>query len=1260
MANSDTLRCLFEPMEALESFRTLNNALDDIGLHMAYGLDDSQRAHLLAALQRKSGRTLLVVAPNDMAAQRLADDLGALLGGSAVAYFPAREVSFQRVAASSREIAVRRLEALGMLVGGRLKALVAPADALMYRLMPRELFTGNMLRIKEGQRLDPREAVEKLVAAGYERVDVVEARGQCAVRGGILDVYPVGCANAIRVEFFDDEVDSLRDFDVMTQRSIERRAQADLYPASEVLITPEMAARAADRLQKALDEASGSGEEESADEQQKQLEEQFDLIPFEEFFQMTEDASDEEMPSMWEIGSRPSKESQPKPEKPEKPRRTPHTPLEKNFQPRVDALREEKLYTHLSSEALIPALYEQTDTLADYVDAPIIVLDQVERLKERCENRFLEFEEHFKTALSRAEALPLQAQLLYTWAELRVRLDGQTLLALQPFLRTLEGERLKSLTKFEGLGASQYQSNVRELVRDIEKWKRENWRIAILAGGIARGHRLHKALFDLDCMSDFREEPPQELPEGQVTILPLSIARGFLYPEIRLAVVAEGDIFGVSRQKTRSKARTGEKVAAFTDLNVGDYVVHENHGIGQYMGTVRLASEGTFRDFLHIRYAGADKLYVPTDQLDRVQKYIGSEGEAPKLNRLSGGDWQKQKARVKASIQEIAGELVKLYAERANIDGHAFAPDTPWQRQFEDAFEYEETPDQETAIAEIKADMEKPQVMDRLLCGDVGYGKTEVALRAIFKCVMDGKQAALLAPTTILVQQHFQTAVKRFAGFPVEIDTISRFRTPGEQKQVIEKLKEGRIDLIIGTHRLLAKDVDYKNLGLLVVDEEQRFGVKHKEAIKQLKRSVDVLTLSATPIPRTLHMSMVGIRDMSLLQTPPEERYPVQTYVVEYSDGLVRDAILRELSRGGQVYVLYNRVQSIEAMHVRLRKLVPEARIAVGHGQMREHALEDVMLDFYEGKYDVLLCTTIIEAGLDVPRANTLIVCDADRFGLAQLYQLRGRVGRSNRLAYAYLTVSPNRVLTESADKRLSAIREFTEFGSGFRVAMRDLEIRGTGNLLGSEQSGHMASVGYDLYVKMIEETVKELRGDVGKGDITTKVELRVDAFLPQEYVSSDAVRVEMYKKIASITDEASRDDLLEELIDRFGDPTQPVLNLVDIAHLKGLCSRIGIDLVNCKGGALVMRFSQMARVKPEHLITAMHGHERQLRLAAGSATSLLFSLPGAKKSDEDLLRAAVPVMEDVVDKITAMQAQDGSAVERAAARVLAAEEESK
>ena len=650
---------------------------------------------------------------------------------------------------------------------------------------------------------------------------------------------------------------------------------------------------------------------------------------------------------------------------------------------------------------------------------------------------------------------------------------------------------------------------------------------------------------------------------------------------------------------------------------MGDYVVHENHGIGQYMGTVRLASDGTYRDFLHIRYQGTDKLYVPTDQLDRVQKYIGSEGEAPKLNRLSGGEWQRQKAKVKQSIREIAGDLLKLYAQRETIPGHAFDPDTPWQREFEDSFPYEETPDQLAAIADIKRDMESPKVMDRLLCGDVGYGKTEVALRAIFKAVMGGKQAAMLAPTTILAQQHYATMLNRFAGFPIHVETISRFKTAAEQKDILRRLREGEVDVIVGTHRLLAKDVEFKNLGLLVVDEEQRFGVVHKEAIKKLKQSVDVLTLTATPIPRTLHMSMVGIRDMSLLQSPPEERYPVQTYVVEYSDGLVRDAILRELARGGQVYVLHNRVQTIEVMYARLKKLVPEARIAVGHGQMREHALEDVMLDFYEGKFDVLLCTTIIEAGLDVPRANTLIICDADRFGLAQLYQLRGRVGRSNRLAYAYLTVNPNKVLTEAADRRLAAIREFTEFGSGFRVAMRDLEIRGAGNLLGAEQSGHMMDVGYDMYLKLLEEAVLEEKGEKPPVRTECAADLSVTANIPEKYVPSAEQRMDLYRRIALIRTEADADDLTDELIDRFGDPPSAVNALIHVALLRGEAGRAGISDISQKGNMLYFKVENFD-METLSALYAQKEFKNRVKLEAGREPRLGLKLrPGARPIPE-------------------------------------------
>ena len=1223
---------IFRPLTELPAFDQLLSTVSAPGASAVSGVDDCQRLHLLAALQQRSGRPLLFITSSGPGAQRAAEDLNHLLGGGAMA-FPAREVSFLRAAAASRDLAMRRLEALGMAATGQLKAVVAPVDALLDRLMPRKRFLQDVFTVREGMRLDPGEMIEKLMEAGYERVDVTEARGQCALRGGILDVYPIGQPNALRLEFFDDEVDSLRDFDVMTQRSIARRKEATIYPAGEILLNAAEAQAAAERLEAALSTARGDAQ---PVDRQREIEEEFDLMPFEQFFELIGQEDGEALPSMFDLSTKPGKQGDApgkiKTEEPATRREmTARTALSRNFAHRLDALRSGHATDQMQS--IFHMIYPDSKTLLDYLDDPIVAMDQPERLRERCDNRMLEFQEQLKTALSRDEAMPAQAELLFAYDQVLPVLDRAAVVTLTPFTRATPDFKPKALIKVNGLGASAYQGNIRELARDMHKWRQDGWRVALMAGGVARGQRLNRTLFDFDCDAPFHENAPEALLPGEPVILPFSLSRGFLYQDIKLAVVAEGDIFGVSKQRSQQKTRSGDKMSAFTDLQVGDYVVHENHGIGRYMGTVRLASEGTLRDFLHIQYMGSDKLYVPTDQMDRVQKYIGQEGENPRLNRLSGGEWQRQKAKVRSSIHEIAGELVKLYAARTAATGYAFSADTPWQRQFEDSFEYEETPDQLQAIEDIKRDMEKPQIMDRLLCGDVGYGKTEVALRAIFKCVMDGKQAALLAPTTILVQQHFATMTNRFHGFPVKIGTLSRFSTAAEQKRTIDLLAAGEMDVIIGTHRLLGKDVAFKNLGILVVDEEQRFGVKHKESIKQMKKNVDVLTLSATPIPRTLHMSMVGIRDMSLLQTPPDERYPVQTYVVEYSDALVRDAILRELSRGGQVYVLHNRVQTIEAMYARIKKLVPEAKIAVGHGQMREQALEDVMLDFYEGKYDVLLCTTIIEAGLDVPRANTLIVCDADRFGLSQLYQLRGRVGRSNKLAYAFLTVSPNKVLTENADKRLSAIREFTEFGSGFRVAMRDLEIRGTGNLLGAEQSGHMASVGYDLYVKMIEDAMRELRGDQSLGDIQTKVELRVDAYLPGEYVRNDVTRVEVYKKIASVSSKAAREDLIEELIDRFGDPARPVMNLIEIAHLKNLCQRLGIDLVTGRNGAIVMRFSPAADVDVVRLIESLRPYEKLVRLQAGKESALVYQ--DGRKAIEEQLPGAVLMVEKIAGETT-------------------------
>jgi len=1208
----DALSWLFAPLEEMESFAQVVRAVGKPGTHIVCGLDDTQRLHVLAGLARKTGRLLLLVTATEQQAQQAADDLTTFLG-SRVPVFPAREISLHRVTAASSDLAVRRIETLGMAAGGSLRALVAPADALLSPLMPPRTFRDNIILLKEGMQLDPDELMRRLIDAGYERSDVVEARGQCTKRGGIVDIFPVGRAGALRLEFFDDELDSLRDFDPLSQRTVARIPGAIVLPAHEALLTAEQAESAADRLQEALDKAKAH----AGPPLQQRVEALFDLPPWEEFAREAD---------ALEASAQPDA---PQPEEPAL-RTLAKTELEHQFQSRIDALRETRTCT--SIESLMPYLYEKTALITDYLANAIIVLDQPDRLKNRCENRILEFQEQYKAALERDCALPRQSELLCDYPTLLKRLTSGTALVLSPFLTGKTDVPAKGIFRFDSLSGSSYQGNMYELIREMKLWKKDGWRIVFMAGGVARGQRLLRTLDEAKVSAAFTEEFTGTLQRGQAIIVPGSITRGFEYSQLKLKVLSESDIYGTARQKSKSSWKAGEKVSAFTDLAVGDFVVHETYGIGQYMGTERLQVSGAYGDYLYIRYQGTDKLYVPTDQVDRIQKYIGSEAQPPKINKLSGTEWQRQKAKVKAHIEEIAEDLVKLYAQRQAADGYAFDPDTPWQREFEDKFPFTETDDQLRAIEEIKRDMEAPTIMDRLLCGDVGYGKTEVAMRAIFKAVMSGKQAAMLAPTTILVQQHYATMLKRFGGFPVRIEVLSRFRTAAEQKAIIAALKRGEIDIIVGTHRLLGKDVGYHDLGLLVVDEEQRFGVQHKDSIKQLKKNVDVLTLSATPIPRTLHMSMVGIRDMSLLRTPPEERYPIQTYVVEYSDGLIRDAILREMAREGQVYVLYNRVQSIERFYERLRKLVPEARIAIGHGQMREHALEDVMLDFYEGKYDVLLCTTIIEAGLDVPAANTLIVMDADRFGLSQLYQIRGRVGRSNRLAYAYLTVQPGKVLSEQADKRLSAIREFTEFGAGFRIAMRDLEIRGTGNLLGSAQSGHMAAVGYDLYVRMIDETVRSLRGDVKQGDIQTHVDLRIDAYLPGNYVPNDKQRIDVYQKIARINSTESREDMIEELIDRFGDPTRPVMNLIDIAHLKGLCGRIGIDNIALKQGKLNLRFAPKVELDVMKLVELLEKHKKNLRLAPGTPTALTMDF-GSKPVDE-LVRLAIPLMEILVNTL--------------------------
>jgi len=1190
---------LFSPLGQAAPFKTLIQSLDTPQVTALYGLPEGIRAYLAAAVYAQTGKPVLMVTPSDLVAARAAEDAAWLLGGQA-ASLPSREIQFAR-GASSQENSWRRLETLHRLSQGDVKVLCVSMESLMHRLVPMDLFRQATLRLMVADRIEPTELMDHLVRSGYERVEMVEGKGQCAMRGAIIDVYPPSETHALRMEFFDDEVDSIRAFDCISQRSLHTVKQAVLSPACEVLLPEEKWQSAAERLRVAASHLGETGEKASnLFEDLPPLPEEEETLDFDVKLKAPQALAMERKSGL--------------------------------LLQEADLVEKGMPFRRIN--AFVSVLSEETVTVFDWLKNCVIFWDQPDQLKDRAEARMLGFQEELLQAMERGDAVKDQASLLYDYTEIASKARTSSIVTLSEFLRGMGGMDPQTLIEIDAKGIAAYQSQVKELAKDVKNWRQAGYGIAILSGGVARGKRLQQSLSEMEVPATFTETLGNNLVASEAIILPGSLQKGFVWPQARMVLVSDSDVYGAGYRKARQRKQSaGEKIAAFTDLKVGDYVVHEDHGVGIYQGTVRLQSEGTYRDYLYIQYLGSDKLYVPTEQLDRVQRFIGNQDTPPKLNKLGGGEWQRQKNKVKAGLKAMAFDLVKLYAQRTVQKGYAFHADTPWQRQFEDQFHYELTPDQQRSVQEITRDMESPTNMDRLLCGDVGYGKTEVALRAAFKAVMDGKQVALLAPTTILAQQHYNTILRRFEGFPVTVEMVSRFKSPKEVKDAITRTSLGEVDILVGTHRLLNKDVKFKDLGLLIVDEEQRFGVGHKETIKNLKNQVDVLTLSATPIPRTLHMSMVGIRDMSLLETPPEERFPVQTHVLEYSDAVIRDAILRELNRGGQVYFLYNRVRSIEQFYTRLKALVPEARIGVAHGQMREHALEDVMMDFYSGSFDVLLCTTIIESGLDVPTANTLIVFDADRFGLSQLYQLRGRVGRSNRQAYAYFTVRPDRMLSETAQKRLAAIREFTEFGAGFRVAMRDLEIRGAGNVLGPEQHGHLSTVGYDMYCKLIEQTLREVKGEAGiPSELETRVDLKVDAFLPSEYVRDERQRMEMYKRIATMDSREAREDIEEEMLDRFGEAPAAVDNLMDIAHLRFLARKLGIAQVTWRKGCLHMRFDDHYAPDPLKLLEGIMTTDPRLGLAATKPAAL--QLKDGRLEQEEMLREGVKVLEKLINNM--------------------------
>ncbi|MED0681249.1 transcription-repair coupling factor [Aneurinibacillus thermoaerophilus] len=1084
---------------------------------LASGLSNSARQIFYAALYQKMEQPLVIVTHNMFQAQKVYDDMSQLISPDELWLYPANEMVISEVSISSPETLSQRIEVLNALSTGKKGVLIVPYAGVRRSVVPVDEWRQAQCSIKVGSEIELDSFLAKMVALGYERVEMVEARGEISVRGGIIDIFPVYTANPVRIELFDAEVDSIRTFDISTQRSIENLSEVVIGPTREVFGDKAVFNRAAERLEEHMSRA---------------------------------------LPKVKDIQAR-------------------EKILEKVGW-EIEQLRQGHSFTGIYK--YISFLYRTNETLIDYMScSPLVVIDEPSRIVEAAAQLEKDEAEWKTTLIQQGEFLP-DIELSHSLEDI-IAPKKWKILHASLFLRQVPKTNPQNVVNFNCKAMQNFHGQMNVLKTEMERWKKAKATVVFCAADEERARRLERVFHDYDIEADIILSPEKALESGRPVITLGNLQSGFELPMLHLVVITETEVFTQKQRKaakTRKNLSNAERIKSYTELRVGDYVVHVNHGIGKYLGIETLKINGIHKDYLHIKYAGNDKLYVPIEQIDQVQKYIGSEEKEPKVYKLGGSDWKKVKSKVRASVQDIAQDLIRLYAERQQARGYAFSKDGEEMREFEAMFPYEETEDQLRAIREIKEDMEKPRPMDRLLCGDVGYGKTEVAIRAAFKAVMDGKQVAVLVPTTILAQQHYETFRERFADYPVNIAVISRFRTRKEQNQTIKGLKDGTVDIIIGTHRLLSKDVAFKDLGLLIVDEEQRFGVTHKEKLKKLKTNVDVLTLTATPIPRTLHMSMLGVRDLSIIETPPENRFPVQTYVMEYSGALVREAIERELAREGQVYFLYNQVQGIEQMADQIRMLVPEARVVVAHGQMSETELESVMLSFLEGEADVLVSTTIIETGVDIPNVNTLIVTNADRMGLSQLYQLRGRVGRSNRIAYAYFTYQRDKVLNEVAEKRLQAIKEFTELGSGFKIAMRDLSIRGAGNLLGAEQHGFIASVGFDLYSQMLKDAIEELKGEPKKEEeVHPEINLTIDAFIPSDYIQDGKQKIEMYKKFAAVSSFEEIDELTEELEDRFGDIPQSVRNLLLVSKLRVHARKHRIVEISQKGDTIQLVFHE-------------------------------------------------------------------------------------
>ena len=1145
------------------------------------GVTDSQKVHVMHELS-KDNPWRLVVTYDDTRAKEIFDDFSYFEPNTWL--YPARDLLFYSSDIHGNLLTRQRMQVFKHLLEDEGGVVVTTVDGLMDHLLPLSMIKESCLNIMVGQTLDMEEIKHLLTGMGYERMGQVDGMGQFSVRGGILDVFPLTEEVPVRIELWGDEVDSIRSFDAESQRSIQQMDEVTIYPAAELILTKkdieegilcleadEKKQEKAFRDQKKPEEAQRIRR--AVGELVESLKEGFDVQTLDAYIRYFCKDTVSFLDYMKEVGA--------------------------------------KVTLVSSGAAGKTAEKKQTSGLA-------LILDEPQRMKEKAETVETEFRESMSHRLEQGYILPGQADLLFASKTVLADCHTPHSIFMTGLDQRLPGMTPKAKYSLTGKNLNSYQNSFEILIKDLTKWKKDGYRVVLLSASRTRASRLAGDLREYDLRAFCPEDAGRPVAPGEIMVTYGKLHKGFEYPLIKFVVITEGDMFGVEKRKKKRKKYNyeGKKISSFSELSVGDYVVHESHGLGVYKGIEKIEQDHVIKDYIKVEYGDGGNLYLPATRLEGIQKYAGADAKVPKLNKLGGTEWTKTKTKVRTAVREIAKELVELYAARQDAEGFQYGPDTVWQKEFEEMFPYDETDDQLTAIDDTKRDMESKKIMDRLICGDVGYGKTEIALRAAFKAVQEEKQVVYLVPTTILAQQIYNTFVQRMKDFPVRVDMMSRFRTPGEMKKTVEGLKKGYVDIIVGTHRVLSKDVQFKNLGLLIVDEEQRFGVTHKEKIKQMKQNVDVLTLTATPIPRTLHMSLIGIRDMSVLEEPPVDRVPIQTYVMEYNDEMIREAIHRELGRGGQVYYVYNRVNNIDEMANHVASLVPDANVAFAHGQMNEHQLEKIMLDFINGDIDVLVSTTIIETGLDIPNANTMIIQDADRLGLSQLYQIRGRIGRSNRTSYAFLMYKRDKMLKEDAEKRLQAIREFTELGSGIKIAMRDLEIRGAGNILGAEQHGHMEAVGYDLYCKMLNEAVIALKGGQEEEEtFETVVDCDIDAFIPDGYIKNEYLKLDVYKRISAIETDDEYMDMQDELIDRFGDIPKSVDNLLRVAELKAMAHRAYVTEVDINTQEIRIELYPKAKLDVTKIPALIAEYKTALRFAQGGEKPVLFYQEKGKKN---------------------------------------------